>query len=554
MKKRGFKALTLALSVLLAIATACSSGGDSAKNSPAPGNEKSNEVKDGPFVKYDPPIEITTTRASGPTTKYLPGETAENNVWTKGYLNELGIKVKYDWIATPGDEYTQKFNVTLASGAIPDFITVNSQQLKQLVDADMLEDLTEVYKKYASDLTKETINGYGPIPLKASTFNGKLMAIPYVNAPIDNAQLLWVRMDWLKKLNLPEPKTMADVLKISEAFTTQDPDGNGKPDTFGLALSKDIYGGGYAGLPGFFSAYHANPRNWIKDASGKLVFGSTLPEYKTALAELQKLFKAGQLDKEFGVKNGAAVVETIVSGKVGLNFGAMWNPLNPFQDLKKKDPNSDWKAFPLPSIDSQPAKPIIGAGVGTFHVVKKGAKHPAAIMKMTNFFIEKGFGKNAQQDIYFKNNGVEVFAHAHFVTWPPKNLQIHLNIKKAIESKDESKLNPEEKTNLEFMKKFDASGDPEGWAYKNVFGPEGSYKAINHYVTNNLAISNQFYGLPTKTMTEKMATLDKMEIEMATKIIMGAPLDEFDKFVADWKRLGGDAITQEVNDWLKTQQ
>jgi putative aldouronate transport system substrate-binding protein len=266
------------------------------------------------------------------------------------------------------------------------------------------------------------------------------------------------------------------------------------------------------------------------------------------------LFKSGQLDKEFGVKNSAAAVETIVSGKVGLNYGAMYNPLSPFQDLKKKDPKSDWQSYPLPSIDGQPAKMIISGGVGTFHVVKKGAKHPEALVKMTNFFLEKGFGKSPQQEIYFRNNGIEVFGLAHFVTWPPKNLQIHLNIKKALETKDESKLNPEEKANLDLMKKFDATGDPEGWAYKGVFGPEGSFKTINDYKNKNLILYNEFYGLPTKTMTEKQATLDKMEIEMATQIIMGAPLDTFDKFVADWKRLGGDALTQEVNDWYKTQQ
>jgi len=60
---------------------------------------------------------------------------------------------------------------------------------------------------------------------------------------------------------------------------------------------------------------------------------------------------------------------------------------------------------------------------------------------------------------------------------------------------------------------------------------------------------NEYAGPPTKTMVEKGSTLQDLEIQTFTKIIMGNSLDDFDKYVKDWKSLGGDAITQEVNDW-----
>lgn len=75
--------------------------------------------------------------------------------------------------------------------------------------------------------------------------------------------LLWLRTDWLTKLGLSEPKTWEEVLQISNAFTTKDPDGNGKADTFGIALSKDIING-YPSLNGFLNAYGAYPRIWKK--------------------------------------------------------------------------------------------------------------------------------------------------------------------------------------------------------------------------------------------------------------------------------------------------
>ncbi|MNW15606.1 hypothetical protein D3C71_2141640 [compost metagenome] len=65
---------------------------------------------------------------------------------------------------------------------------------------------------------------------------------------------------------------------------------------------------------------------------------------------------------------------------------------------------------------------------------------------------------------------------------------------------------------------------------------------------------NEFIYAPTKTMNSKSATLDKLRSETFVKIIYGSlPVDDFDKFVANWKKLGGDEITKEVNEVVKGQ-
>ena len=50
------------------------------------------------------------------------------------------------------------------------------------------------------------------------------------------ANVLLIRKDWLDKLGLQPPKTWDDLAKVAQAFTTQDPDGDGKADTYGLAV------------------------------------------------------------------------------------------------------------------------------------------------------------------------------------------------------------------------------------------------------------------------------------------------------------------------------
>ena len=50
-------------------------------------------------------------------------------------------------------------------------------------------------------------------------------------------------------------------------------------------------------------------------------------------------------------------------------------------------------------------------------------------------------------------------------------------------------------------------------------------------------------------MVEREVDAGKNAERAFIKIILGEPIDAFDKFVEDWKKLGGDQMTQEVNDW-----
>lgn len=51
----------------------------------------------------------------------------------------------------------------------------------------------------------------------------------------------------------------------------------------------------------------------------------------------------------------------------------------------------------------------------------------------------------------------------------------------------------------------------------------------------------------TESSTTLKAALDKLEDEMYLQIILGEkPVDYFDEFVSQWKALGGDTLTEEV--------
>jgi putative aldouronate transport system substrate-binding protein len=103
---------------------------------------------------------------------------------------------------------------------------------------------------------------------------------------------------------------------------------------------------------------------------------------------------------------------------------------------------------------------------------------------------------------------------------------------------DRSKLNKGQKFFLDR-----ANSRREAVAYKGNFDNE------------QYEIEDKFYGPRTKRMNDLWANLSKLETTTFTGIVVGEkPLEEFDKFVADWKSGGGDEFTAGVNQWYATQK
>lgn len=562
MKSRLRCLAVLPLLAVLVVIAACSSSdknnGDSAGSpsvsaaSGSPSSVAPESAAPDPLGKYDPPIAIRTTGASVSKDFISEGDTVENSVWTRGYESELGIKVKYDWIVeNPGDAL-EKMNVTLASGDLPDLLLVTPQQYAQLKKADKLEDLTDVYNNYASEMTKDFYEVNDRIALKSVTSEGRIFGLTRFGGTTDTSPMVWIRQDWLKKTGLPEPQTMQDLIAIAKAFTDGDPDGNDKKDTRGILLSKDLDFVLEPGIGGFANGYNAYMNSWIRDASGQLVYGSIQPEAKQALAVLQDLYKAGAIDPEFGVKDGGKAYELANADKAGMFFGLHYNPFQVAETVKK-DANIDWKAYPIPSVDGTPAKVTNKATVDTIYAIRKGYEHPEALIKLLNFQIDKMYGANSAQDRPRYLGKSEQGFHLSAVYQFPqnKNLAAQRKIVTALETNEVSALNAEEKGLYDGILKYRA-GDRESWWYERIFGPESSQGVIAYYVDNNLILQDEFVYPPTPTMTTKKATLDKLELETFTKIIYGeSPVDDFDRFVEQWKKLGGDEITAEVNEIAK---
>jgi len=539
--------------------TACT--GNKMNNNAGTGNNQSagetppaQTVNNDPLGKYDPPITLTAVRPIPEGTTFNEGESINENVWSRSYEENLGIKIEYEW-TTPTAQYEQKSNISIASDQLPDIMQVNAAQLKRLVEDGQIEDLTAVYDQTVSEFTQNILSQDGGNALKSATFQDKLYALPVMGSGLGQADVLWVRADWLKNVGLSEPKTMDDVIAVADAFTHKDPNQNGKDDTYGLGLNKDIAnkdtGAYFAATEGFFNGYGAYPNIWV-EKDGKLEFGSIQPEIKTALGSLQKMYKDGLLDQEFGTKDATKVNQDAVAGKVGMLYGYFWNTgAGWLQDSRTADPQADWVALPLPSATGSAAKAQVPFAIGSYYVVKKGAEHPEAAVKLLNFALEKLWGETAEPDVYNTDaeKGTALFNYALlYGEAPRKNLDAHLHVAEALKSKDPSKLNPEEKGYYDSCLKA-LAGDNTFYGVLNMYGENGSLSVLESYSNSGNLQNDMFFGAPTDSMTANNATLQKLQLEAFTRIVMGGDLGAFDQFTEQWKSLGGNDITGEVNEW-----
>lgn len=504
--------------------------------------------------KYEPPISVTAVNVRvAPDVKFPEGKGVGDNIWIDTYREELGIDVDVLW----GNDDIEKFNLMLASGDLPDIFGINNQRsnaFDELIEAGKLQDLTASFEQHASPLLKEMLYEDGGRAMEACTRNGKLYSIPYYEDTSGQGMVLWVREDWRKKLNLPEPDSLQDVFKISTAFAKEDPDGNGKDDTYGMYLNEINNDPWLTMVLGFFNGYHAYPNIWVKTSSGKIESGRIQPEMKEALARLQKMYAAGEIPQEFPLIKSENWEEDTAAGKYGLIYGADWFPEWPFQLLKNNDPSSEWKAYPVPSIDNKPAKvSVAGLSIGFHFVERNGIEHPEAIIKLANIAAEKMFGENADPDNYYVDPETYSNIWKYTVVSIARNLgtlKDYQAVKLAMADNNPAGLNKSARIVYDKIMNFKA-GETGDWWYYGQYGPDGSMRVIEKYIEEQDIVYSSFYGIKPESMVKKEAVLDKLFNQMMVKIIMGEDISEFDNFVNEWKKLGGNEVTEDVNKWYR---
>ncbi|MCR2807582.1 extracellular solute-binding protein [Paenibacillus soyae] len=506
------KTISLALIAVMAGLTACSSngGGGNADPSASPSATNAGSGNEAPAELEKKSIRVVFNNGG----RKFPDGMDENNNPYIDYIREntnLDITLQLP----PADGYQDALNVIMASGDLPDSIyTWDASWFESYVKQKALQPLNEALEQYGQDLLKN-------IPedaWKTVTIDGNIYAIPSMNAVPGN-ELMYVRKDWLDHLGLQPPKTLEEYREVMRAFKEDDPDGDGQDDTYGFIMAENL-----ARMAPFVGAFGIQKGMWT-ERDGQLVNASTLPEMKEALAFIAGLHKDGLIDPEWMLNKEANFSEKIASGQVGL-FSAFWyDTRGPILTSKQNDPKAEWIPLEFPT-GPQGKQGTTGYGyIAGYNVVPVTSKNPDAVVRMLNFMNGEGYKTLL---LGFENE-----------VWKTENGKIVTDFEKHNEHIYRQTLG-------ESIRPY---GAEEERARLDSLGVE--FK-LNDNIDRiaAVAIRDQYLGVPTPGMGKHQADLTKLETEYFTEIIVGKqPIEAFDEFVAEWKKKGGDTITEEVNAW-----
>jgi len=143
--------------------------------------------------KYEPAIEMRVIKQMDQSQKLIAGnpdmESYEVNAVNKQVLNTLGIKLKYDWVV-PREQFNTKWNLTIASGSLPDVMTMNLIQFQELTKTDVLRDMTQYVDQYTSPTLKMLYEWDEDFTRKAVTIGARCFRCLSPGRPGQFARLL----------------------------------------------------------------------------------------------------------------------------------------------------------------------------------------------------------------------------------------------------------------------------------------------------------------------------------------------------------------------------
>ncbi|MEK3722848.1 extracellular solute-binding protein [Paenibacillus sp. FSL H8-0034] len=442
---------------------------------------------------------------------------ADNPVFKK--LEELtNTKLNITWV--PNAAYKDKLSVSLASNDLPQIsVIVNLEggiyapSILNGVRSGAFWEIGPMLKDYPNlgKLNKDVLENVSHDGKNYALFRPRVLARGGVV----------FRKDWLDALGLQEPTTIDELYNVIKAFTLNDPDKNGKNDTYGLVSRKGI--ADLDMLSGFFGA-----GNGWELREGKLVPSFMTKEYLDALKFYNRLYKEKLMNADFAVSEGNQSKALFENGRAGVIIStAIDDVLGNDREIKKTNPKG--AADMVSRIQGPKGERILAsAGYnGIFMFPKSSVKTEAEMRAILAFF-----------DQMFKP---EI---ANLLNWGIEGKHYHLENGKAVSTEAEQKLKVDDLLPIPQLSiVMDTDAPLEG---ENTPLEQKLKKMFKENVS--IAVQNPASSLLSPTLSEKSGELDKIRNDAKVKYILGEIDDNgWNNEIEKWKKSGGDKGIEEIN-------
>ncbi|WP_296326095.1 extracellular solute-binding protein [Treponema sp. UBA3813] len=149
---------------------------------------------------------------------------------------KFGINLELTMLPFNQADKNIKVNAAADGGTLPDMVVVNREPLLNLIQKDLIMPVDELYPL----MPNRTQKMYDESSRNFATVKGKCYGFSTPGGKIQKNEGVLIRKDWLENLGLSIPKTIDEYLDVMRAFTHNDPDKNGKNDTYGYGAFIEI--------------------------------------------------------------------------------------------------------------------------------------------------------------------------------------------------------------------------------------------------------------------------------------------------------------------------
>lgn len=420
--------------------------------------------------------------------------------------DRTGVEMQIAWI--PSNIYGAKINATIASGEMPMALLASDDKAPGVINAVRSGLFWEIgpYLQDYPNLRRmdETVSRYAMV-------DGKLYGIYRYRETARNG--LIVRKDWLNRLGLPKPSTIAELYETLRAFTRNDPDGNGKDDTFGTPTDA-VMTFFYTILP-----YFGAPNNFGR-IGGRIVPDFMTDEYLDAMKFMKRLYDDKLINRDFAAPSEWK--ETYFDdGKAGVFAGSL-EAVTIFPDLLKRDPRAELDI--VNRIRGPLGERVFASRgyKGQFMFPKSSVRSEEELRRLLEFF-DKLSSKEMQNVFEWGIEG----RHYRIVNGAPER--------------------NDELYNEEVMSVTQIQVSDNSLAMTGTSTPMMEKVKLLKRDSESIAVPDFSAGLVSETKLERWIDLNKIVTDARTQFIMGM-LDEdgWRSDIARWRRAGGDKIIEEL--------
>lgn len=211
---------------------------------------------------------------------------------------EKDLNIELDWQWVPNGPLKEKTRVLINAGDFPDCLTIPERwdfkvEYEQWAKNGVFLDLKPYIEKFGPNIKKyRTDKEYNEGPgMLDGQVSGKIYGLPTgTNSDLKNAW--FIRKDWLDKFGLSVPETLDEWYTYWEKCTNEDPDGNGKKDTYGIAWSKN----GPFMLEPLFQAFDVLPNYPVDVGNGEYRPYFFHPNFQECITFINKIWENGLMD------------------------------------------------------------------------------------------------------------------------------------------------------------------------------------------------------------------------------------------------------------------